>query len=172
MENDIQQLREEFERKAQASREAQDNLSNAKENDMKGQIKRLKDLIQSKANELSNMQSKMDTISQKLSALEGEKFGYQQIIRDLQKKIQEESEAFEQEKHRLERENDDLRGRMDNLIKVVQMNKMQLFRRLSILQLPQIQKFLYLSICFYRNTRTFGIQRSLWITKSQHTICF
>lgn len=124
MENDIQQLREEFERKAQASREAQDNLSNAKENDMKGQIKRLKDLIQSKANELSSMQSKMDTISQKLSALEGEKFGYQQIIRDLQKKIQEESEAFEQEKHRLERENDDLRGRMDNLIKV-QMHKMQ-----------------------------------------------
>lgn len=118
MENDIQQLREEFERKAQASREAQDNLSNAKENDMKGQIKRLKDLIQSKGNELSSMQSKMDTISQKLSALEGEKFGYQQIIRDLQKKIQEESEAFEQEKHRLERENDDLRGRMDNLIKV------------------------------------------------------
>lgn len=66
------------------------------------------------------MQSKMDTISQKLSALEGEKFGYQQIIRDLQKKIQDDEEAFEQEKHRLERENDDLRGRMENLIKVCQ----------------------------------------------------
>lgn len=156
MENDIQQLREEFERKAQASREAQDNLSNAKENDMKGQIKRLKDLIQSKANELSSMQSKMDTISQKLSALEGEKFGYQQIIRDLQKKIQEESEAFEQEKHRLERENDDLRGRMDNLIKV-QMHKM-LSILLSILQLPQMQRFsfIYLLLQEYQD---------LWDTK-------
>lgn len=85
---------------------------------MKGQIKRLKDLIQSKGNELSSMQSKMDTISQKLSALEGEKFGYQQIIRDLQKKIQEDEETFAQEKHRMERENDDLRARMETLIKV------------------------------------------------------
>lgn len=118
MENDIQQLRDEFERKTQASRDAQENLYNAKENDLKGQIKRLKDLITSKGNELSNMQQKMDTISQKLSALEGEKFGYQQIIRDLQKKIQEDEEAFAQEKHRLERENDDLRNRMENLIKV------------------------------------------------------
>ncbi|ODM97281.1 Lamin-C [Orchesella cincta] len=120
LENDIQQLRDEFERKAQASREAQENLFNAKESDMKGQIKRLKDLISSKGHELSAMQSKMDTISQKLSALEGEKFGYQQIIRDLQKKIQEDEEAFEQEKHRLERENDDLRSRMENLIKEYQ----------------------------------------------------
>lgn len=157
MENDIQQLRDEFERKAQASREAQESLFNAKEGDLKGQIKRLKDLIQSKGNELSTMQSKMDTISQKLSALEGEKFGYQQIIRDLQKKIQEDDEAFAQEKHRLERENDDIRARLENLIKVQKLwcyFKKWLYFALWV---PWNIYVMFLNI--YRNIKICGIQR-------------
>ncbi len=61
-----------------------ENLYNAKEGDLKNQIKRLKDNIQSKGDELSMVQNKMESITQKLSQLEGERVSYQQMIRDLQ----------------------------------------------------------------------------------------
>lgn len=54
--------RDEFDRQAQASREAMENLYNAKEADLKNQIKRLKDTITSKGDELSAVQSKLESM--------------------------------------------------------------------------------------------------------------
>jgi chromosome segregation ATPase len=120
LENDIQQLRDEFDRQAQASKEAMDNLYNAKESDLRNQIKRLKDTIISKGDELNNVQSKMESITQKLSQLEGERVSYQQMIRDLQKKIQDDEESYSRDRGRLEGENEDLRRQKENLIKEYQ----------------------------------------------------
>ncbi|XP_021948443.1 lamin Dm0 isoform X1 [Folsomia candida] len=120
LENDIQALRDEFDRQAQASREAMENLYNAKEADLKNQIKRLKDTITSKGDELSAVQSKLESITQKLSQLEGERVSYQQMIRDLQKKIQDDEEAYARDRARLEGENEDLRRQKENLIKEYQ----------------------------------------------------
>jgi len=120
LENDIQQLRDEFDRQAQASKDAMENLYNAKESDLKNQIKRLKDTIAGKGDELSAIQSKMESITQRLSQLEGERVSYQQMMRDLQKKIQEDEEAYARDKARLENENEDLRRQKENLIKEYQ----------------------------------------------------
>jgi len=62
----------------------------------------------------------MESITQRLSQLEGERVSYQQMIRDLQKKIQDDEEAYARDKARLENENEDLRRQKENLIKEYQ----------------------------------------------------
>jgi chromosome segregation ATPase len=120
LEHDIQQLRDEFDRQAHANRDALENLFTAKENDLKNQIKRLKDTIAGKGDEMSIIQSKMDSVVQKVSQLEGERMTLQQMIRDLQKKMQDDEEAYMRDRVRLESENDDLRKQKENLIKEYQ----------------------------------------------------
>jgi len=115
--DDIQLLRNEYAIQLQANKEAQDDLYKVKEADMKGQLQRLKDVINNKTQEIAYITAKMESTLPKISQLEGEIHTLQHIIKDLEKKINDNENRYENEKRKREAENDALRADKDRLIK-------------------------------------------------------
>lgn len=115
--DDIQLLRNEYAIQLQANKEAQDDLYKVKEADLKGQIQRLKDIINNKTQEIAYITAKMEATVPKIAGLEGELHTLQQIIKDLEKRIKDDQNRYENEKKKRDAENEQLRGDKDRLIK-------------------------------------------------------
>ena len=120
MENDIQQLRDEYENQAQKNKEAQENLYRTKEDDLRSQINRLKDAIADRGNEVTILTDRLNAALQKLSTLEGDNYGLIKTIKDLENKIANDRDLFAKQMQKKELENDDLRADKDKLIKEYQ----------------------------------------------------
>lgn len=120
MENDIQQLRDEYELQAQKNKEAQDALYKTKEEDLKLQMNRIKDALADKAAEVGIITEKLNTTLQKLSFLEGDNYGLVKSIKDLEKKLADDRDYFGKEMRKRDNEIEDLRGDKAKLIQEYQ----------------------------------------------------
>ncbi len=120
LENDIQQLRDEYEHQAEKNKEAQEALYGTKENDLKSQINRLKDAISERSNEVSLITERLNQALQQVSSLEGDNYGLIKTIKDLENKIGNDRDLFAKQMRSKDAENDELRAAKDRLIKEYQ----------------------------------------------------
>jgi len=112
----LEELRAEYEKQLQANKEVQLNLFNRKEEDLKAQLTRLSEEIETKIKDLKANGKKIDDLSNKVAALEGDKHGLETSNEVLKKKLKSEKDRLQKEKKQKEEENQVLQADKDKLM--------------------------------------------------------
>ncbi|CAG7725162.1 unnamed protein product [Allacma fusca] len=87
LQQSIQELRAEYEAQLRNNKDELDGLYEQKNADLRAQMKRLQSSSASKGEELTSLSSRCDTLTKQISAIESERNGLLNKIKDLERKI-------------------------------------------------------------------------------------